>query len=154
MVEFTLKGIMTAFVVIILGVVFLGVIADNQVANTELSGATNESITLTSGLGTTNNADITSLDFFGNATHNTVNGKFIRGISINFTKATGAISANTTGDVYNISYGYEGELYVVDTKSHAFLNLNALLFALVLIAAGIMAIKANSDDLSFGFGRG
>ncbi len=232
MVEFSLKPVIMFFVVVILGVVFLGEIADNQVENTELSGVVNESITMTattntiinetmaitSGIGTPGNLSIASVTFFGNATSsshidgitigtqinftkagitvdsvNFSNGNYnisytytkdlignaaqddLRGISffgnatnsthlssitagthVNFTKP-GVITVDNhffdSGSTYNISYSYEGELYVVDTKTHVFLKLLVVFFVLIIFAFGIQAIKESSDDFNFGFIR-
>lgn len=234
MVEFSLKPIIMFFVVVILGVVFLGEIADNQVENTELSFVTNETITITVSTFTTINESITitngegavatgpifSVSFFGNATNSTDdagislgtevnfsrsgavaisqeadkfgptgtynisyvsatsgtgvtannaktavsffgNGSISTGISgieigdeINFTKASKTVTVSSynfsTGD-HNISYTHEGDLYVVDTKTHPLLKLLAIFFVLVIFAFGIQAIRESSDDFNFGF---
>lgn len=157
MAQFSLKPIITFFVVIILGIVFLSVIADNEIANTELSDVTNESITIASGTGNTANADVVSLAFFGNATTSSDASSDVTlslGANINFTKA-GVITLNGTfaDGIYNASYGYEGDLYVVDTKSHFALKLVALFFVFVIVAFGIKAIAESSDNFNFGFGR-
>ncbi len=167
MVEFSLKPIILFFVVIIMGVVFLGVIADNQVANTEISGVTNESITITSGVGSTSNDDVVGISFFGNGTVGTPLATVTVGEHINFTKAgTIAIAQNlnlTSGGEdfnnsfadgsYNITYTYEGDLYVVDTKTHPLLKLLGLFFVLVIIAFGVQSMRDSSGNFSFGFNK-
>ena len=234
MADFSLKPIIMFFVVVLIGIVFLGEIADNQIANTELSSVTNESIAITmttntvtnetitmaSGAGTTANSsvrnitffgnathssdasstvtivlgttvnvsklgqvnangtfttgdynisytyttagtgdtvqdDITSIDFFGNATNSTHLAGVTAGTEINFTKP-GVISVDTLSfdpGTYNISYGYEGDLYVVDTKSHIFLKLLGLFFVLVIFAFAIQTMRESSDNFNFGFGK-
>ena len=151
MADFSLKPIILFFVAVIIGIVFLGVIADNQVANTELSGVTNESISIgATGNGTTVNADVIGVSYFGNISDSTDLGSFVFGKSVNFTK-TGLITVNTTDHTYNISYSYEGELYVVDKKSHTFLKLLGLFFVFTIVAFGIKAMMDSSGNLTFGF---
>ena len=231
MADFSLKPIIMFFVVILIGIVFLSEIADNQVKNTELSAAINESITMTattntvvnetititSGTGTTDNTsvrsvtffgngtnsthladvnitqhvnfsksgaitisgqrfpadgeynisytytidvtgntvndDVVSLSFFGNGTNNTFQSSITIGAQVNFTKP-GVITVDSLPfdpGVYNISYQYEGELYVVDTKTHPLLKLLTVFFVLVIFAFGFLAIRESSDDFNFGF---
>ncbi len=233
MAEFSLKPIIMLFVVVIIGAIFLGEIADNQVENTELSGITNESIvmtattntivnetiTITSGVGQTGNVslrsviffgngtnsthlasvnlathvnfsksgeivvsqhafdsdseynisytytadvtgdtaqdDVVSISFFGNGTNSTHSSDITAGIHVNFTKP-GVITVDSfpfDPGTYNISYGYEGDLYVVDTKAHPLLRLITIFFVLVIFAFAIQTIKGSSDDFNFGFGK-
>ena len=232
MVEFSLRPIIMLFVVVILGVVFLRELGDSQVENTELSGVTNESITMTatinsvvnetmaitSGTGIPANPSIvditffgngnvsshvdgitigtqinftkaglavdsinftgndynisytyatdltgdtaqdglTGINFFGNATNSTHLSSITIGTHVNFTKP-GVITVDThffdSGSTYNISYPYEGDLYVVDTKSHVFLRLIIIFFVFVIFAFAIKTMQDSSDDFNFGFVR-
>lgn len=229
---FSLKPIILGFVFLILGIIFLGVIGDNQVANVTLSGVVNETIAFTSTssnvtnetiaafssgqasvvekglvtvtffgnvtlstaqanitvnndvnfsrdglitigqehfpgvgpynityefitttLGNTNNVDVVGLSFVGNTTIGTQITDIDLGTQVNFTKA-GVISlspTNFSGGDYNATYQYEGALYVVDKKSHPFLNLNTLFFAIALIAIAVMIAMEASGKLDFGF---
>ncbi len=157
MAEFSLKPILTLFIIIIVGVVFLGEITDNQVENTELSRSINETITMTGQTGTTAFADVRSLTFFGNASGNDTDlANVAIGVEVNFTRS-GTIIVDAeefpADGPYNITYSYEGDLYVVDTKSHVFLKLLGLFFVFVIFAVGINTIRESSDDFNFGFGK-
>lgn len=153
--NFSLKPILMFFIVIIMGVVFLQILADNQIENTELSNTFHEQITITSGAGQTNNDDVVSLQFFGNGSVNTDQSNIVLGEVVNFTKP-GVITVsqnngNFSNGNYNISYTYEGDLYVVDTKSHPLLNLMVIFFVFVIIAMGITALNGSSEGFTFGF---
>ncbi len=229
MADFSLKPIIIVFVAVILGVTFIGEIADNQIENTQLKSVTNETLTIavtntvnesiniTNGIGEaansniirlvafgngtnntdlasviigtnvnfsrngsiyvsqlhfpgaaiynvsydhstatgqTSNVDVTSVSFFGNATVNTdVTSGVNVGEEVNFTE-TGAITVSLeifTSSDHNISYMYEGDLYVKDTKSHPLLKLITLFFAIIIIAIAIGGMMAASDGFKFGF---
>ena len=233
MAEFSLKPILTLFIVVLIGIVFLGEIADNQIENTELSSTGNETITMSATTSSTVNESITitsqtgnvaggaviAVSFFGNGTNSThlanvaigievnitrsgrvtvdaeefpadgiynisyttqnvatgstanedvisvsffglgsdnistsINGISV-GAEINFTKA-GAITAspyNFSAGLHNISYVYEGALYVTDTKSHIFLKLLTIFFVFVVVAFAIKTMSDSSDNFNFGF---
>lgn len=152
MAEFSLKPVMVGFIVILVGVVFAGVVADNQVANTELSTSTNEQITITGGSGLTAEDDVRGITFFGNATNNTDQGAFNVGTEVNFTKAGNiTVSSLFSGGTYNISYPFEGDLYVNDSQAQTFLKLLALFFVVAVLAIGIGMIVRTSDNFNFGF---
>ena len=105
-------------------------------------------------IGNTAQDDLTGINFFGNATNSTHLSSITIGTHVNFTKP-GVITVDThffdTGSIYNISYDYEGDLYVVDTKSHTFLKLLTIFFVLIIFAFAIQAIRESSDDFNFGF---
>lgn len=128
MVEMSLKPVLMVFVVLVLGVVFAQVIADNQVANTELSSIFNETVTLTQSLSTNTNETIesftnrqakvtdngiTSILFFGNVSNNTNLASVTVGLSVNSTRSGEII---ISGDKfpgpgpYNISYTHITEV--------------------------------------------
>lgn len=93
-------------------------------------------------VGTTDNADVTEITFFGNGTVNsTVTGITI-GTQINVTKATGVVtlaSFNFSAANYRIDYVYEGVNYVNDTSSRVILNLIPIFFVIggvFLVAIG------------------
>lgn len=169
-----MKAIMTAFVALVLFIAFTTVIADNEVANTELSTFTNESVTLTGGSGDLSNTNIASLTFFGNASNNTqINSNLLTfGEHVNFS-ANGTINivrnlnvsgAGSTGPsttqavfapngVYNVSGTYEGALYVDDAPSRSLLSLTTLFWVILGLAIGLIAFMATSGRMNFGFGN-
>ena len=120
-----LGKIVMGFVILLVGIIFLIVVADQITGNVELSAATNESITITntvntvtngtitisSGAGNTGNASITTLTFFGNATNSTDLASVSFSVEVNFTMAGSIIVASDKfgdGD-YNISYTFTTE---------------------------------------------
>ena len=109
----------------------------------------------TDATGNTVQDDVVSVSFFGNGTNSSHLSSVTIGTEINFTKP-GVITVDTfvfDAGTYNISYEYEGDLYVVDTKSHFALKLVALFFVFVIVAFGIKAIAESSDNFNFGFGK-
>lgn len=123
------------------------------------AGPYNASYTFTTNVtGEVTNNDVTAIVFFGNGTINTnaaTNSDTIRiGTEVNVTKATGVLAlapSNFSNGNYNVSYNYEGALYVSDSKSHVLLKLLALFFAIALVAFGIVTIRDSSDNFNFGF---
>lgn len=104
--------------------------------------------------GTTANEDITGITLFGNGNVSTSVTGIDVGAEVNFTKGTGVITAspyNFSAQIYNISYPYEGALYVSNTTVHPFLKLLTIFFVLVIFAFVIKAVKDSSDDFNFGF---
>ena len=118
--------IVSGFVILLVGIVFLDVIADTIVGNTELSSITNESIaitttlntitnetiTITGGSGATGNSSIRGVTSFGNVTNGTHLAIIRLGIEVNFTKnGTIQVAPNHfDGDgPYNVSYIYTTE---------------------------------------------
>lgn len=216
-----------SFIAIIVGVIFVGVVADTIFLNTNLEDKvnesititntlntiTNESITLSSGIGTTGNSSVYRLTFFGNDTNNTdlasvalgteVNvsvdgvivvdtvqlegdgpynvsyvyavdgtgstsedsltslssftnvtiGNEITGIElgdeINFTKG-GTITVSTynfTAGSYNISYGFQPDLYVQNGTARTLLKLIPLFFVLAIMAIGFLMVRKSFPDV-------
>lgn len=156
--KFSLAAIMTFFIILIIGVVLLGELADSNVENTQLTGAVNESITLTSFSGVVAQDDVSSLSFFGNSSNNTgTDPQLIIGTTVNLSvngtvDLSGDVGYNNAGP-YNISYSYEGDLYVVDSRARTLLPLSIIFFALIFIAAGVAALMKSSGNLSFGMGK-
>ena len=103
--------------------------------------------------GTTANANVVSVTFFGDANASTHHSTIVLGEQVNFTKSTGVLklaSANFTNRAYNASYTYEGANYVVDKLSRTILNLNTLWFALfVLAAALVLVLRAYPELFNF-----
>ena len=138
-----------AFIVILIGVVLLNSIANSITAATTISSQTNESITIgATGNGTTGQDDVTGISYFGNASCNTVNPLcFVIDASVNWT-STGFIQTNTTGDLYNISYTYEGEAYLTDSTSRTLITLVILFFALSIVAVGYFLVVKSYNNIN------
>lgn len=86
--------------------------------------------------------DVVSISFFGNATHNSGTGYDIAQ-TLNFTKATGQVEVdldNITDTDYNISYRYEGDLYISDSTSRTLISNTTLLFVVGLLLLVVAAI--------------
>ncbi len=123
--KFSLGPVIMMFVAVLLGAIFTGVIADSQVANTELSTVTNESITMTSdigqnfnesvtissGIGQLSRAGIRNISFFGNVSNNTAEFPGINARDeINWTRSGILIVSQEVfegASPYNVSYTYD-----------------------------------------------
>ena len=149
-----LKIIFGGFIALLLAVVFIGVIATNEKAVTTLSNKVNESITLVGGHGAipVNSRPATSLDFFGNASNNTItpsNTAMVIGTTINLS-SNGSVDLSTQfaqNGVYNISYTYEGDSYVSNGTARSFISLNTVFFALFIVLIGVMVAMKVWPDL-------
>lgn len=159
-----LKVILGGFIAIILGIVFLQVMADQQAANTTLSKI-NETVAIdANGAGKLANADVHSISFFGNRTNTTDGPQINLGTHVNLTNFNGSINVGTniTGATdanqqifspgnYKAVYTYEGSLYVSDPESRTLLKLTVLFFVFVLVAIGIILMRDTSDNFNFNF---
>ena len=157
MAEFSLKSIIMFFVVILIGVVFLGQIEDNVAATEVIESLTNnETITYPGNntVYTLANDDIVS----GSEIVYNVTTKLVRNTHYTITRSTITFTnISDPGDIYdvsidfNITYDHEGDLYVSNTTSRNLLKLIGIFFVLVIIAFAIKAIRDSSDDFNFGF---
>ena len=125
------------------------VVTDNQ--RFAASGIYNISYTFTTdGIGTTSvTEDVTSLDFFGNATIST----HITGIAIGAeanlsSKGNLRVSTyNFTDGTYNVSYTHEGVNFVANKTARTLINLIIIFFALAILAIGFMIMRDSFPDL-------
>ncbi len=113
-------------------------------------GDYNISYTFAARTGSTARDDLVSMSFFGNGTNNTFLSSVTIGTQVNFSKE-GVITASSchfSDGSYNTSYGYEGDLYVTDSKSRNLLTLNSLFFALVLFAVAVGGAIASTKGFT------
>lgn len=137
------------FIAILIGISFTTVLGDSIYEATNLRTVNDTGLTLSSGQVTADNLDIVSLSFFGNQTNNTNLASVTVGTDVNFTKATGVISAGTnkfpsTGP-YHAVYTHEPVGYVVDTSARTFLALVMVFFVIgvfgIAMGMGVMALQ-------------
>ena len=99
--------------------------------------------------GNTANEDVLSVGFFGNGNVSThVTGIEVGG-EINFTKP-GVITVSTlnfSAENQNISYTYEGALFVNNSTARTLLKLIPLFFVLAIVAIGIAMFKDSFKDM-------
>ena len=152
--NFSMRPILMLFVVLIIFISLLQILSNSQVGNTELSAKTNESITLQSATtGVVASYPTSQLLFFGNGTNNTISKGGTIGLDVNLSRnGSIAVSSFTYGGVgpYNVSYTYEGALYVQDDKSRSLLRLVPLFVAILGIVVGVIYFRQSSNDFNFG----
>ncbi len=91
--------------------------------------------------GSTANDDVITVSFFGNGTINTSNANINVNTHVNFTKA-GIITVsgrNFTNDTYSITYGFEGDGFVVDATSRTILDLIPLFYVIGILLVSVGA---------------
>ncbi len=159
MAEFSLKSIIMFFVVVIIGVVFLGQIEDN-VAATEVTIplANNESLTWAG-----NNTAITLANddlvagsdiLYNSTTILTRNTDYtITRSTITFTNKSSTLVWNTNTKGLNLTYTHEGDLFVSNTTARTLLGIIGIFFVLTIFAFGIKTLRESSGDFNFGFGK-
>ena len=146
-----LNVVVSIFMTLLVGIVLLSVLANVISTNRTLDTQINETVTLThaagGNTGTTTQNDVVSIQYFANGSTD-----YSANIStaidcINITKSTGAIivdnksiSINGTG-TFNLSYTYEGEMYVDDNRARTILFLIPIFFALVFLAIGMIFLN-------------
>ena len=158
----TLNVIVGGFIALILGIILIGVVADSISTLDDIVNVLNESITMTSGVGTTSvTEDVTSLDFFGNATINTGLNEITIGTEANLSSTGNLVVVqdlnitvgsndfnNSVGDgTYNISYTHEGVNFVANKTARTLINLITIFFALAVLAIGFMIARDSFPDL-------
>lgn len=122
----------SAFMVLILGMILLGVLADNIWANTNTDSRGNETVTITSRTGQVEQTDIISLTSIYNYT---LSFTPLIGTQFNIS-STGVITTNSTtpNGTYFVAYTFYPELYVANGTSRTLLSLIVLFFALAVVA--------------------
>lgn len=163
-----MRMIVSGFITILLGVVLLGVVANNTFLNTNLNQKENETITIsgtvttyinetiniTSFTGITTRAPIVGVSFFGNATNATTNpaanSKPNISIDVNFTRdgvirISGAHFDNSASSTYNITYEVLSAT-AADVINEQVLAVSS--FQNVSIGTQIVGITIN-DDINF-----
>lgn len=159
MAEDNLNILVMGFVAILVGIVFASVIADSEVANTQLS-TNNESITITAGVGSLTFGDVHSISYFGNDSNNTNSAEINIGAEVNLTTVAGSISVarNLTDSVnnsifgngnYDVVYTYEGAQYVADSASRVLISLIPLFFVLAVLFIGVALASRLTDRFNF-----
>jgi len=167
MAEFSLKPIIMFFVVVILGVVFLGQIEDNVAATEVITTlSNNESLTWAG-----NNTAITLAndDLVSGSETLYNNGTKVNrgsGVAANYTITSSTITIlNSSGgpvgitgadwatSELNLTYTHEGDLFVANTTARTLLGIIGIFFVLTIFAFGIKALRESSDDFNFGFGK-
>ena len=151
-----LKILFGGFLLLLIGVVFIQEVANNEKGVTNLATINNESITMSSSgrSGETAEDDTTTLNFFGNATNNTrqASSLLVIGSTVNLSR-NGSVAVAGLGfsnGPYNISYDYEGDLYVADNTSKTFVRLTTLFFAIFIVLGAVaVALKAYPELFSF-----
>ena len=145
-----LGSIVWGFILILVGVILMGTLADSIQSNITLTRAGNETIAISSGHGATANADVITFDWFGNGTNHTGNPDVTLGIHVNFTKNG---SVDVDGNIfldagsYNASYSYEGTDYVSDSTSRSLLPLVPLFFAIAVMLLGFFVAKRGFEGM-------
>ena len=132
------KLLFSAFIVIIVGVVLLGTIGDStELVKTSSYSVLNESVTISSGLGTLANDELISFDACRNSSMISIP---TTGNYCNVTLTSGAVSvnpANFTDNLAFIGYTYEPDTYVHSSAARTILTLTILFFALFILAIGV-----------------
>ena len=143
------------FITILVGVVLVAALADNISTLADIDTVNNESVTISSGTGSTANDDLTSLTFFGNATINTDLAGITIDTEVNFTKAgtiivsqdlnisvgSGHFNGSFAGGSYNVSYINQGVNFVANTTARTLVKLTILFFAIAIMFVGVLIVK-------------
>lgn len=134
MAELNKLGIfISAFIAIILGMVLIGVLADNIWANTNIATAGNETVALASDVGQLSNEDVITLSSFVNHSH-----VFVVDVDINYTTA-GVLdgAANFTDGNYYAVYTFYPTEYVSNGTARTLLSIIIIFFAIAIIALAV-----------------
>ena len=147
MISTQMKLLMSAFIVIILGVVLIQSIGDDvELVKVGSRTTTNESVAISSGAGTLANDELHSFDACRNSTMITI----ISGVECNVTLATGTVVVNPinfTDNLAYIDYKYEPDTYVHSSAARTILTLVILFFVIGILTVGIgFAWKALKDS--------
>lgn len=149
--------LITGFIAVLLGVVLIQIIGTN-VEGSDVIETSNESITITSAEGQTSETDkLTAIIFFGNSTNNTNSADITIGTDVNFTKK-GVITVGTnitnnanmsvfSDGTYNITYTFEGALFVSNATARTLLKLVMIFFAIGVMAIAIAMFREAFPDL-------
>lgn len=142
------------FIILLIGIVLLDTLGDTVYENTNLFGATNESITMTgTGGALTGTTSITSgivgVSFFGNDTTDLTS---VIDTTVNWTSTGDITLGNTTltnysDSTWDISYTAEGDLYVVDGTSRTLIRLLLIFFAIAIILAAVHGFNKMRENM-------
>ena len=137
----------SAFIILILGAVLIRPIGtDVELAKIGSKTVTNESVTISSGLGTLTYDELLSFDACRNSTGIAVT----RNTYCNVTLASGAVSVhpdNFSANIAYIDYKYEPDTYVRSSAARTLLTITVLFFALAILTVGIgYAIKSFKEN--------
>ena len=141
--ENQLNLLISAFIVVILGVVLIVPIGDDvELVKTASFSPTNESIGLT---GTLDNDELISFDACRNSTMDTI----VIDIYCNVTVPGGVVVANSdnfTDGLVFIDYTYTPDTYVRSGTARTLITLVILFFAIAILAVGLgFVMKAFKD---------
>jgi hypothetical protein len=138
-----LKPILFAFMSAIIGAVMLTSLADSQTATTQATTATNESLTLTTGIpGYLRNNQLDSITSVVNGTSSLVEGtNYTANYAQGWINKTQSFTANGT---YKVTYVYR---QVGDAGSRTMLGLIPLTFALGVFLTVLAALSPQFRDM-------
>ena len=133
----------SAFIVIILGAVLIQPIGDGvELTKVSSMNVSNESVTLSSGLGTLANDELSAFKGCRNST----GGIATIDLACNITLATGEIKValeNFSDSLAYVDYRYEPDTYVSNSASRTLITLTVLFFVIAILAVGIgFAVKS------------
>lgn len=135
--------IIGAFIAILLGTALIQTVAnDVELAKVGSRNVSNESVTLSSGLGTLANNELISVGVCRNSTNDVITDPYC-----NVTLATGAVvtsgTLNFTDGAAYINYLYQPDTYVSSSSARTIITLVVLFFALGIVAIAIgLAVKS------------
>jgi len=141
-----------SFIVIVVGVILADTLADSLYQATTLSTVTqNESVTISAGVGTLANDDVTQIYYFGGSNLSTKTTGISLNTQVNITdKATSTIrvdSVNFSNGKWNCTYEYEGTDYVADNQSRTILNMIPIFFVLAIVLVGYIVVTKSYSDM-------
>ena len=144
--ENQLNLLISAFIVIILGVVLIVPIADDvELVKTATRSIVNESTGLT---GTLNNDELLTFDACRNSSMNAI----LIDTNCNVTLTTGVVSANAANfsdSLVFIDYTYTPDTYVRDSTARTLITLVILFFAIAILAVGLGFVMKSFKDVEF-----
>jgi|24BtaG_2_1085350.scaffolds.fasta_scaffold00417_12 hypothetical protein len=152
--------LLMGFVLILIGVILTGVVADEVYKTRTPTDIVNESVTLVAAATSTGqnltatlaNDDVLTITYFGNATDSVTS----TGTEVNVTDQTGVLLVSnasggffTDGNPYNVTYDYAGAQYIQGSAtSRTIINLTTLFFTLGIMALGVLfVIKSGLLDM-------
>lgn len=142
MINDRLSLLISAFIVIILGVVLIVPIGnDVELVKIASFAVLNESTGLT---GTLNNDELITFDACRNSSMTAVTGIFC-----NVTLTSGVVSANSANfsdSIVFIDYTYTPDTYVRSSTARTLITLVILFFAIAILAVGIGYVKKSFED--------
>lgn len=143
--------LLVAFILLILGIIFAGVIADNVYDNTNTYTVTNETLTGVNGTAVTlTYDDLVEVTQVRNTTTQSV--IFNETSDYTVTLSTGAITVLSGSDDYSVDYVYYPDNYVKNATSRSLINLLVIFFVIGVVGTGIWAATKNWGDMFGGKG--